>query len=82
MDLIRKIDQGTNPEPVLFGRQRCSHPDFCYATGPLYGMNKTGFNAVANYFSGHEEIFDEKHPKKNGRGNLMDVSIKIHKHVH
>ena len=82
MDLIRKIDQATNPQPSLFGRQRCSPPDFCYAAGPLYGMNKLGLNAVANYLSEHEEIFDEKHPKKNGTGNLMDVSIqKIHKNI-
>ena len=75
MDLIRKIDEATNPQPVLFGAQRCSHPDLCYAAGPLYGMNKLGFNALAKYLSEHEEILDEIHPRKNGAGNLMEVSL-------
>jgi len=71
MDLINKIDKATNPQPALFGRLRSTHPDFYYAAGPLYGMNKIGFNAVAKYFSEHEEIFDEIHLRTSGKGNLM-----------
>ena len=38
-------------------------------------MNKIGFNALAKYLSEHEEILDEVHPRKNGTGNLMQVSL-------
>lgn len=77
MDLIREIDEATNPQPVLFGKQRCSYPEFCYSAGPLYGINKFGFNALAKYLSDHEEILDEVHPRINGLGNLMEVSLLI-----